>query len=48
MSRKHYIMMASVLKSNNATYQLCSDIAVKLREDNRSFDINRFLTACGH
>jgi hypothetical protein len=48
MSKKHYIMLASVLKSNNASFELCSDMAVQFKNDNRLFDINRFLTACGH
>jgi hypothetical protein len=48
MSRKHYITVARVLYENKAPFQLCSDLAVQFKADNSSFDINRFLTACGH
>jgi len=48
MSKKHYITVAKVLSENKATFQLCSDLAVQFKNDNRLFDINRFLTACGH
>jgi hypothetical protein len=48
MSKKHYIMLARVLYENKANFQLCSDMAVQFKNDNRLFDINRFLTACGH
>ena len=48
MSKKHYIIIAESLKSNKAPFQLCSDLAVQFKNDNRLFDINRFLTACGH
>lgn len=48
MSKKHYIMVAKSLLENKAPFQLCSDLAVQFKNDNRLFDINRFLTACGH
>lgn len=48
MSKKHYIMLAKVLFENNASFQLCSDIALEFKADNQNFDINRFLDACGH
>jgi len=48
MSKKHYIMLAKVLSENKAPFQLCSDLAIQFKSDNRLFDINRFLTACGH
>lgn len=48
MSKKHYIMLASVLKANKAEFNLCAELAGKLKLDNRSFDIERFLDACGH
>ena len=48
MSKKHYIIIAESLKSNKAPFGLCSDLAVQFKNDNRLFDINRFLTACGH
>ena len=46
MSKKHYIMLAKVLSENKAPFQLCSDLAIQFKSDNRLFDINRFLTAC--
>jgi len=48
MSKKHYISIARVLSENKAPFQLCSDMAVQFKNDNRLFDINRFLSACGH
>ena len=48
MSKKHYIIVAKSLFENKAPFQLCSDLAVQFKNDNRLFDINRFLTACGH
>ena len=48
MSKKHYITVARVLFENKADFQLCSDLAVQFKNDNGAFDINRFLTACGH
>jgi hypothetical protein len=48
MSRKHYIMLASVLKRNNASFELCGNMASELSKDNGSFDIERFLNACGY
>ena len=48
MSKKHYISIARVLLVNKSSFQLCSDLAVQFKNDNRLFDINRFLTACGH
>lgn len=48
MSKKHYIMLAKALKSNNAGFALCADMAVQLQMDNPLFDIERFMTACGH
>jgi len=48
MSRKHYITIARVLFENKSSFQLCSDLAVQFKADNSSFDIDRFLTACGH
>ena len=48
MSKKHYIMLAKVLKGNNAEFTLCTSMAVELKKDNGSFDIERFLSACGY
>ena len=48
MSKKHYIMLARVLFENKAPFQLCSDMAIQFKNDNRLFDTDRFLTACGH
>ena len=48
MSKKHYITVAKVLSENKAPFQLCSDLAIQFKADNGAFDINRFLTACGH
>jgi len=48
MSKKHYISIARVLLVNKSSFKVCSDLAVQFKNDNRLFDINRFLTACGH
>jgi hypothetical protein len=48
MSRKHYIIVAKSLFESKADFLLCSNLAVQFKNDNRLFDINRFLTACGH
>jgi hypothetical protein len=48
MSKKHYIIVAKSLFENKASFELCSDLAVQFKADNRLFDIDRFLTACGH
>ena len=48
MSKKHYMFIAKTLSENKAPFQLCSDLAIEFKSDNPSFDINRFLTACGH
>jgi hypothetical protein len=48
MSKKHYIAISKVLFENKSSFQVCSDLAVQFKNDNRSFDINRFLSACGH
>ena len=48
MSKKHYIMLASVLKRNDADEMLCADLADQLKKDNPLFDIVRFMAACGY
>jgi len=48
MSKKHYITVARVLFENKAPFQLCCDLAVQLKADNGSFDIERFLAACDY
>ena len=48
MSKKHYISIARVLLVNKSSFKVCSDLAVQFKNDNGSFDIDRFLTACGH
>lgn len=41
-------MLASVLKRNNATIDICADIAYELKQDNALFDFDRFMEACGY
>ena len=48
MTRKHYIMLAKVLSDNKADFTLCTSMAVEFKKDNGSFDIERFLAACGY
>ena len=63
MSKKDYILLASVIKDNVdgqkadshrvvasadiAIYNIAQGLAVELQKENRAFDKNRFLTACG-
>ena len=48
MSKKHYIMLAKVLKGNNAPFELCCALSSEFKQDNELFDIERFLAACGY
>ena len=48
MSKKHYIMLARVLKGNNAPFELCCALSSEFKQDNGLFDIERFLAACGY
>jgi hypothetical protein len=48
MSRKHFLVIATCLRINKANYELCEMLAYQFKAFNSNFDINRFLTACGH
>lgn len=48
MSRKHFEVIAETLKTQQATKELCLELAYQFKAFNSSFDINRFMNACGH
>ena len=48
MSRKHFFVIATCLRINKANKELCEMLAKHFKGWNDNFDINRFLTACGH
>ena len=48
MSRKHFIAVAETLKTQNANKELCLELAYQFKAFNSNFDINKFMTACGH
>ena len=41
-------MLASVLKGNNAGFELCCKLSTEFKKDNGLFDIERFLNDCGY
>jgi hypothetical protein len=47
MSRKHFIAVAETLKAQNASAELCRELAYQFKAFNSNFDISRFLIACG-
>lgn len=47
MTRKHFEALAFSLKTNNASLDLCGDVARICKETNPRFDTRRFLEACG-
>jgi hypothetical protein len=48
MSRKHFETIAGTLKFNRAEKSLCLELAMKFMDFNPNFDIDKFMTACGH
>ena len=48
MSRKHFIAVAATLKTQQANKELCIQLAYQFKVLNSNFDINKFMTACGH
>lgn len=47
MTRKHFIAFADVLKTNGANEALCLEFADLFARENKLFDYDRFLLACG-
>lgn len=47
MTRKHFEALALSLKTNNASLDLCTDVANICKATNLRFDTRRFLEACG-
>jgi hypothetical protein len=48
MSRKHFEVIAETLKTQNADKELCIELAYQFWAFNSNFNINKFMTACGH
>jgi hypothetical protein len=48
MSRKHFIVVAETLKTQQATKELCLELAKKFLEFNSKFEVIKFMRACGH
>jgi Golgi nucleoside diphosphatase len=48
MSRKHFVAIADILKTQNASKELCLELAYQFKTLNSNFDITRFLNACGY
>lgn len=48
MTRKHFNAIAEALKTTGASEETCRAIAVVCKSNNSNFQIDRFLTACGH
>ncbi len=46
LTKKHFIKIAGILKSNNASDDLINDMADYFQELNPNFDYDRFVKAC--
>ena len=48
MTRKHFILIANILRAESAPLTLCKRFAAAFHYENPNFDEARFLEACGH
>jgi len=48
MTRKHFELIAKILRAEAASLALCHRMAEAFQYENPSFDATRFLKACGH
>jgi len=48
MTRKHFELIAKVLRAESAPYDLCKRMAEAFHYENANFNEARFLEACGH
>lgn len=47
MTKKDYVLIAGILKSNKAQHGILNDFANALKRDNPKFDEIKFFQACG-
>ena len=45
---KHFKTIAKTLRANKAGKDLCWGLAQEFKQFHNLFDVNRFMTACGH
>ena len=48
MTRKHFVMIAKILRAEAAPLELCKRMAEAFHYENPNFNEARFLEACGH
>ena len=48
MTRIHFIAIANILNTQEANKELCWELAYQFKKLNSNFDIDKFMTACGH
>jgi len=46
MSKKHYEVIARIMKKNQLSHKVVNDFIVLFKEDNPRFDSGKFLEAC--
>jgi hypothetical protein len=47
MTKRHFEVIAEILRSHNASYDLAASFATYLQKENPRFDPNRFMRAAG-
>ena len=47
MSRKHFVIIASILKQEEAPRHLCEAFAINFWQINNGFNKQKFMLACG-
>lgn len=47
MTRKHYELIAAIIRSQSTIQDIAEELAFRFKEENTRFDIDKFLEACG-